>query len=103
MKIDSVTYNVQKQLLTVILQKIVLAVSLNSEEENCAGVTFLIKLQAFSLQLFWKKTAAKLFLWKIFLWILWFLRNFWEQFFINISGWLLINVMPLLENYSLFS
>ena len=57
-----------------------LEMSQNSRESNFARVSFLIKLQGKSLQLYLKRDRGT----GVFLWIL---RNFWEHLFLqNISG-----------------
>ena len=59
----------QKQPLEVFLKT-----SQNSQESTCFGVSFLIKIQAGGLQLYWKIDSNT----GVFLWIL---RNFYEHLF----------------------
>ena len=46
----------------VLLKEVFLKISINSQENTCARVSFLIKLQASDLQLYQKKTLALCFL-----------------------------------------
>ena len=64
----SVIYN-QKLPLKCSIKKLFSKISLNSQENTCARVSFLIKLQ---LQLYWKRDSGT----GVFLWIL---RNFKEH------------------------
>ena len=65
------------------VKKVFLEILQNSQENTCARVSFLIKLQVsgcnfISLQLYWKK---RLWLWPgVFLWVL---RNFKEHLFLH--------------------
>ena len=56
------------------VRKVFLEISQNSQENTCVRFSFLIKLQALSLQLYWKRNSGT----RVFLWIL---RNFWEHLF----------------------
>ena len=58
----------------VLQKKVSFEISQNSQENTCARVSFLIKLQISGLQLYWKKDSGT----GGFLWIL---RNFWEHRF----------------------
>ena len=51
----------------VLWKKVFLEVSQNSQANNCARVSFLIKLQAWGLQLYQKRGSGT----SVFLWILW--------------------------------
>ena len=53
----------------VLCEKVLLEISQNSQENTCARVSFLIKLQAWGLQLYYKGESGT----SVFLWIL---RNF---------------------------
>ena len=55
------------------IKKVFLEISQNSQENICARVSFLIKLQVSGLQLYWKRGSGT----GIFLWIL---RNFKNTF-----------------------
>ena len=55
----------------------------NSQENTCARVSFLIKLQAWSLQLYLKKYSGA----NVFLWIL---RKFQEHIFYRTPPWPLL-------------
>ena len=58
----------------VLLKKEFLEISPNLQENACAIVSFLIKLQASVLQLYLKRNSGTGF-------FLWILRNLWEHFF----------------------
>ena len=59
---------IQKQLpRRVLSKKVLLEISQSSQENTCARVSFLIKLQASGLQLYFKKGYGT----GVFLWILW--------------------------------
>ena len=45
----------------VLCKKMFLKISKNSQENTCAWVSFLIKLQSWGLQLYWKETPAQVF------------------------------------------
>ena len=55
-------------------EKVFLEISQNSYENTCARVSFLIKLQARGLQLYYEREPGK----GVFLWIL---RNFYKNTF----------------------
>ena len=55
-----------------------LEISQNSQENTCVRASFLIKLQALGLQLYYKRDSDT----GVFLWIL---RNFWEHLFYRTS------------------
>ena len=54
-------YPLQKQSPEVFYKKGVLEISQNSQENTCARLSFLIKLQAWSLLLYWKETLTQVF------------------------------------------
>ena len=58
----------------VFCKKSVLKNLQNSQENTCIGVSFLIKLQTWDFQLYWKRDSGT----GIFQWIL---QSFWETFF----------------------
>ena len=64
----------------VLCKQGVLEISQNSHENTCARVSFLIKLQAWGLQIYLKRDSGT----GVFLWIF---QNFWEHLFLkNSSG-----------------
>ena len=62
------------------IEKMFLNILQNSQENTCARVSFLIKLETSGLQLYWKRDSGT----GIFLWIL---QNFWEQLFFTEHLW----------------
>ena len=77
----------------VLQKKVFLEISQNSQENTCASVSFLIKLQISGLQLYWKKR----------LWHRWFSVNFTKflrtPFLQNTSGQLLLHLKCLLMSW----
>ena len=60
------------------VKKVFLEISQNSQENTCIRVSFLIKLLALGLPLYWKRDSGT----GVFLWILWI---FWEHLFFFLS------------------
>ena len=76
----------------VLLKKVFLEISQNSQENSCARVSFLIKLQALGLQLYLKRDPGT----GVFLWIL---RKFLRTPFLTEHLWWLL--LYRLRNYDL--